>query len=237
MRLLSIALPKGRLLQPAIDTCAALGLDVREAGNGSRKLILEDTTKHARILLLKPADVLTFVEYGAADLGIVGQDVLREREGDVFEPLALPFGHCRLVLAGRGERASDDWRLAPSLRIATKYPNLTKKFISCRGWSAEVIPLNGSVEIAPALGLADLLVDVVDTGQTLRENGLVEMEEILKSQAALVVNRASHTLRFEEISRLVRTLEGLPPLHELSPSEMRNQIDRENKRTKKAEEA
>jgi ATP phosphoribosyltransferase len=203
----TIALPKGRLFKPALDLCASLGFDVEEARRGSRKLIVEDAARHARVLLLKPVDVLTFVEYGAADAGIVGQDVLREREGDVFEPMALPFGHCRLVLAGRPERAQTDWRLEPSLRIATKYPKLTRRFFSERGWSAEIIALNGSVEIAPALGLADLLVDVVDTGRTLRENGLVELEEILRSQASLIVNRASHTLRFDEITALLRSIQ------------------------------
>ncbi len=207
MSLLTIALPKGRLFDPALDLCQAVGLDMRQARNGSRKLILDDTSRGVRVLLLKPVDVLTFVEYGAADLGIVGQDVLREREGEVFEPLALPFGYCRLVLAGRPERAQTDWRLAPSLRIATKYPHLTRKFFSERGWSAEIISLNGSVEIAPALGLSELLVDLVDTGRTLRENGLVEFEEILRSQAAFIVNRASHTLRAEEITGLLRAIQ------------------------------
>ncbi len=208
MTWLTVALPKGRLFEPALDLCASLGFEMEQARNGSRRLIVEDKERSVRVLLLKPLDVLTFVEYGAADVGIVGQDVLREREGDVFEPLTLPFGHCRLVLAGRSEGAQKDWRLVPSVRIATKYPNLTRRFFSERGWSAEIIALNGSVEIAPALGLADLLVDVVDTGRTLRENGLVEFEEILKSQAALIVNRASQTLRFNEITSLLRAVQA-----------------------------
>lgn len=209
MSMLTIALPKGRLLSPALNTCAMIGIDLEGAGNGSRKLIVPDRSRRARVLLLKPVDVLTFVEYGAADMGIVGQDILREREDEVFEPLSLPFGYCRLVLAGRPELANKDWRVAPSLRVATKYPNLTRKYFSERGWSAEVIPLNGSVEIAPALGLADLLVDIVDTGRTLQENGLSEFEVIMKSQATLVVNRASHTLRNDEISGIIHKLEAL----------------------------
>lgn len=208
MNALTIALPKGRLLDPALDTCTSVGLDFQDARNGSRKLIVQDRRNSARVLFLKPADVLTFVEYGAADIGIVGQDILREREGEVFEPLTLQFGHCRLVLAGRPEVASKDWRLAPSLRVATKYPNLTRRFFSQRGWSAEVISLNGSVEIAPALGLADLIVDIVDTGRTLEENGLIELEVIMRSQAAMIVNRASYTLRFDDISDLIRRLES-----------------------------
>ncbi len=207
MSRITFALPKGRLLAPALDLLDAVGIDTGGARTDSRKLIFDDLRSGVRLLLLKPVDVLTFVEHGAADLGIVGQDVLREREGDVFEPMTLPFGHCRLVLAGRPERAQTDWRLAPSLRIATQYPQLTRRFFSERGWSAEIITLNGSAEIAPALGLADLLVDLVDTGRTLRENGLVEFEELRKSQAVLIVNRASHTLRAQEIGSMTARLQ------------------------------
>lgn len=203
MSVLTLALPKGRLLNPALDVLAALGYDVSAIRGGTRKLIIDDPVHNARFLLLKPFDVVTFVEYGAADLGIVGQDVLLEHESDVFEPLVLNFGHCRIVLAARRERAATDWRLAASVRIASKYPRITRNFFVERGWSAEIIPLNGSVEIAPALGLADLLVDIVDTGRTLHENGLVEIETLCASQAALIVNRASHALRFQEIQDLL----------------------------------
>ncbi len=203
---LTIALPKGRLLKPALELLEAGGYDVAEVQAGTRKLILDDAARATRLLLLKPFDVVTFVEYGAADLGIVGQDVLLETDSDVFEPLALPFGFCRIVLAARRERAQTDWRRASALRIASKYPRITRKFFVERGWSAEIIPLNGSVEIAPALGLSDLLVDIVDTGRTLKENGLVELETICQSQAALIVNRASHTLKFQEIQEFVRAI-------------------------------
>lgn len=203
MNLLTIALPKGRLLSPALDMLDALGFDVSEMRGGTRKLIIDDAAHNARFLLLKPFDVVTFVEYGAADIGIVGQDVLMEQESSVFEPLVLPFGYCRIALAARKERARTDWRLATSLRIGSKYPRVTRKFFVERGWSAEIIPLHGSVEIAPALGLSDLLVDIVDTGRTLKENGLVEIETLCTSQATLIVNRASHALRFEEIQKLL----------------------------------
>ena len=206
MSALTIALPKGRLLNPALDVLVALGYDVSEIRGGTRKLIIDDAVHHARFLLLKPFDVVTFVEYGAADLGIVGQDVLLEHESDVFEPLVLNFGHCRIVLAARRERAATDWRLATSVRIASKYPRITRKFFVERGWSAEIIPLNGSVEIAPALGLSDLLVDIVDTRRTLHENGLVEIETLCASQAALIVNRASHALKWQEIQDLLRRI-------------------------------
>ncbi len=206
MNALTMALPKGRLLSPALDVLDALGYDMRDIRGGTRKLIVEDKENNARFLLLKPFDVVTFVEYGAADVGIVGQDVLMEQDSEVFEPLALPFGFCRIVLAARRERAQTDWRLATSLRIASKYPRITRKFFVERGWSAEIIPLHGSVEIAPALGLSDLLVDIVDTGRTLKENGLVEIETLCQSQAALIVNRASHALRFGEIEELIAVI-------------------------------
>ena len=206
MSALTIALPKGRLLPHALDVFGAVGYDVQELRGSTRKLIIPDLKNNARFLLLKPFDVVTFVEYGAADIGIVGQDVLLENESDVFEPLVLPFGHCRVVLAARRERAQTDWRLETSLRIASKYPRITRKFFVERGWSAEIIPLHGSVEIAPALGLSDLLVDIVDTGRTLKENGLVELETLCNSQAALIVNRASHALRFDELQSLMNAI-------------------------------
>jgi ATP phosphoribosyltransferase len=211
---LTIALPKGRLLAPALDMFEALGMNVSPVRAGTRKLIIDDAPHGARFLLLKPFDVVTFVEYGAADLGIVGQDVLLEQENDVFEPLALPFGFCRIVLAARRERAQTEWQLATSLRIASKYPRLTQRFFVQRGWSAEIIPLHGSVESAPALGLADLLVDIVDTGRTLKENGLVELETLCRSQAVLIVNRASYALKSRELRALTgeikRVLEQTP---------------------------
>jgi len=206
---LTIALPKGRLLASALDVLEKIGYTVHTLRGGTRKLILADAARNARFLLLKPFDVATFVEYGAADVGIVGQDVLLENGSDVFEPLALGFGRCRIVLAARRERAQTAWRLETSLRVASKYPRLTREFFVARGWSAEIIPLHGSIEIAPALGLSDLLVDIVDTGRTLKENGLVELETICHAQAALIVNRASHALRFQEIQSLMDGLKSL----------------------------
>ncbi|MGB8646037.1 MAG: ATP phosphoribosyltransferase [Anaerolineae bacterium] len=208
MKPLSLAMPKGRLLKPALQLFRELGLQVDLTENGSRKLIVHDPASGMRFILLKPADVLTAVEYGAADLGIVGQDVLREQEADVFEPLTFPFGQCRLALAGAQERKGTAWWLLPSLRVATKYPRLTIQFFSRHGWSAETIAMNGSVEIAPALGLSDLIVDIVDSGRTLRENGLVEYAEVMKSQAALIVNRAAYTLRQPEITSLMNSIKS-----------------------------
>ena len=143
-----------------------------------------------------------------ADLGIAGQDVLWESGRDVYEPLELGFGRCRLVLAGVPAQRERNFRLATGLRVATKYPHLARGHFQQQGLSAEIIPLSGSIELAPLVGLADLVVDVVETGRTLRENGLVELEEIVSCQAMLIVNRVSYRLRLAEIRRL---LEGLNP--------------------------
>lgn len=207
MNVLTIALAKGRLLDPSIKLFESLGYDLREARD-SRKLVIEDAARGVRYLIAKPMDVPIYVEYGAADIGIVGQDALRESGVSVYEPLVFGYGNCRLVVAGKPEYQNAEWRLLAGLRVATKYPRVAKQYFPARGLSAEIIEVYGSVELAPAVGLADLIVDVVDTGRTLRENGLVELDEIFKSQAALIVNRASHTLRVNEIRALIEKIDG-----------------------------
>jgi ATP phosphoribosyltransferase len=156
--------------------------------------------------LVKPADVPTYVQYGAADVGIVGQDVLREAQSDVLEPLNLGFGRCRLVVAGKPHQRELNLRLTSHLRIASKYPHLARTYFQERGISVEIIPLQGSVELAPLVDLADLLVDIVETGNTLRANGLVELEHIAQFEAALIVNRASQWMKTAQIADLVRDL-------------------------------
>ena len=211
--LLTVALPKGRLLEPAAGLFRHLGWRC-DLGNGSRQLLVTEAgTKGQgpsalRFLLAKPADVPVYVEYGAADLGIAGQDVLRESGRDLYEPLPLSFGHCRLVLAGPPDQRARDFRLATGLRVATKYPRLAQAYFQQQGLSIEVIPLSGSIELAPLVGLSDLLVDVVETGRTLRENGLVPLAEIVHCQAAVVVNRVAHRLRLAPIRALLADLEA-----------------------------
>jgi ATP phosphoribosyltransferase len=182
MEPLTVAMPKGRLLEPAANLFRRLGWRC-DLGNGSRQLLVTedeaDTEGAIRFLLAKPGDVPVYVEYGAADLGIVGQDVLWESGRDVYEPLLLNFGRCRLVMAGLPVQAERNFRLATGLRVATKYPRLARAHFQEQGLSVEIIPLTGSIELAPLVGLADLVVDVVETGRTLRENGLVELEEIV----------------------------------------------------------
>ncbi len=214
MNPLTIALPKGRLLDPAAGLFRRLGWPC-DLGNGSRQLLATEANAQdprrgeLRFLLAKPADVPVYVEYGAADLGIVGQDVLWESGRDVYEPLQLGFGRCRLALAGTPAQRGRDFRLATGLRVATKYPRLARAHFQQQGLSAEIIPLAGSIELAPLVGLADLLVDLVETGRTLRENGLVELETLAGCQATLIVNRVAHRLRLAEIRRLLAHLETL----------------------------
>jgi ATP phosphoribosyltransferase len=209
---LTVALPKGRLLEPAANLFRCLGWPC-DLGNGSRQLLVtesnetDDAGHTLRFLLVKAADVPVYVEYGAADVGIVGQDALWESGRDVYEPLQLGFGRCRLAVAGTPSQRGRDFRMAAGLRVATKYPRLTRAYFQDRGLSVEVIPLTGSIELAPLVGLADLLVDVVETGRTLRENGLVELEEIVACQATVIVNRVAHRLRLAEIRHLIARLQ------------------------------
>ena len=203
MSQLTIALAKGRLLEPSIRLLESMGYDLRDARD-SRKLVIE--SNGARFLIAKASDVPVYVEYGAADAGIVGQDALRESGVNVYEPAVLGFGACRLMVAGKPEYKDAEWKMVAGLRVATKYPRCAQKYFSSRGLSAEIITLYGSMELAPMVGLADLIVDVVDTGRTLRENGLVELDEIFKSQAALIVNRASHTLKVDTVRQLIEKI-------------------------------
>ena len=211
---LTVALPKGRLLEPAAELFRRQGWRC-DLGNGSRQLLVtegnESGTKRntLRFLLVKPGDVPVYVEYGAADLGIVGQDALWESGRDLYEPLQLGFGRCRLVLAGLPSQRERNFRLATGLRVATKYPRLARAYFQQQGLSVEIIPLTGSIELAPLVSLADLVVDLVETGRTLRENGLVELEEIVASQATVVVNRVSYRLRLAELQELLAAM-GAP---------------------------
>ena len=203
---LTIALPKGRLAEDALRFLSLAGYAVPGKGEGGRKLVLSSPDGALRFVMAKPSDVPIFVEYGAADMGIAGLDVVREADRDVYEPLKLPFGECRLVVAGKSDRPERPLRLERSPRVATKFPRLTEAFFRRRGLAPEMIIMSGSVELAPLVGLADLIVDLVQTGTTLRENGLVELRVILQSQAMLIANRASYRLRATEVRTLIDRL-------------------------------
>ena len=156
---LTIALPKGRLAEDALAFLEKAGYAPPANGDGSRKLILDGADGRLRFVMVKPGDVPTFVEYGAADLGIAGLDVVRETERDVYEPLQLPFGYCRLVICGKAEHADRSLWLERSPRVATKFPRLTEAYFRRRGLAPELIVMSGSVELAPLVGLTDLIVD------------------------------------------------------------------------------
>lgn len=203
---LMIALPKGRLADQTLELFAAAGLPLPGGDNG-RKLILESADGAVRYVMAKPSDVPTFVEYGAADLGVCGLDTLRESQRHVYEPLLLPFGFCRLCLAAPADRPDTPLRYESQPRVATKYPNLTADFFRARGVNAEIITLNGSVELGPLVGLAHLIVDVVETGSTLRANGLVETRTILEIQAVLIANRAAYHLKRAAVTRVIDQLQ------------------------------
>ncbi len=210
---LTIAMPKGRLTDDGMAYLGRAGYAIPANGDASgaagRKLVLDSADGRLRFILAKPSDVPIFVEYGAADVGIAGLDVLREAKRDVYEPLLLPFGHCRLVVAGPNDRPDKPLRLERSPRVATKFPRLTEAFFRQRGIAPEIIFMSGSVELAPLVGLADLIVDLVQTGVTLRENGLAELRVILESQAVLIANRASYRLKAEPVRGLIDALAGV----------------------------
>jgi len=202
---LTLALPKGRLLDPALDLLRALG--VEGIDEGSRKLIFTDEGRGLDMLFLKPADVPAYVIYGAADLGIVGKDILLEQQPDVYEPVDLGFGFCRLVVAEPRELwERDDPARWSWVRVATKYPRLTESYFSERGIQVEMVRLDGSIELAPLVGLAERIVDLVQSGETLRANGLVEVAEILTSTARLIVNRASLKTAHSHVSQLITAM-------------------------------
>ncbi len=205
--LIAVALPTGRLFRDAVKLFVELGATGVEALKGSRRLTAEDPARGLRFLALKAVDIPTYVEHGAADMGIVGKDLILEQGRDVYEPLDLGFGACRLVVAEPGAlRSRDDPRTWSSLRVATKYPRLTERHFSQKGIQVEIVHLSGSIELAPAMGLAERIVDLVATGRTLRENGLVEVEEILKASARLIVNRASLKTRYRALQAVIEAL-------------------------------
>src|SRR5207245_10357465 len=197
--------PKGRLLEPSLTLLRSIGAAVSEPA-ATRKLLVPSSEGTLSVLFVKPADVPVYVESGAADIGIAGTDVLREAAADVLEPLALGFGACRMVVASPTDTPFPSLPGGVTPRVATKYPRLTRGFFAETGLGVEVITVSGSVEVAPLLGLAHWIVDLVDTGGTLRDNGLVERAGILDVGAVVVVIRASQKLQLELHQRLVNRL-------------------------------
>ena len=205
---LTFALPKGRIMQDAMELFARVGITCPEMDDPGRKLVFENATDRLRFMAVRAQDVPTYVEHGCADLGVVGKDTLLEQERDLYEPLDLQFGYCRLVVAEpKALRQEDDPAGWSNIRVATKYPNVTEKYFAAKGVQVEVIKLYGSIELAPLVGLAERIVDLVSTGGTLRENGLVEVETIAEVTSRLIVNRASLKTKHRRITRLIDDLE------------------------------
>ncbi len=200
---LVIAVSKGRILQESLPLLAAAGIVPREDPDESRKLILETNEENTKLVVIRATDVPTFVEYGAADVGIAGKDVLLEYDGDGFyEPIDLKIAACRLMLAGRGQVDKDSRRL----RVATKYATTTRRYFSEKGVQIEILKLYGSMELAPLVGLADYIVDLVDSGNTLKANGLVPLEHICDITSRLIVNKASMKIKHAQITDLISRL-------------------------------
>ena len=189
----------------ALSLLSSAGIRLSEEALNSRRLALTDERGEYQFIFVKPADVPVYVEHGIADCGVVGRDVLMESEADLLLPLDLGIARCRLVVAAADADAMA--KVQGMIRVATKYSQIARAHFGARGIPVEIIQLSGSVELAPALGLADMIVDLVETGTTLRENGLTVVEEITESTGRLVVNRASYQLKAEEVNRLVQALE------------------------------
>jgi ATP phosphoribosyltransferase len=203
--MITIAIAKGRMQDDALALLERAGVRLDDEARNSRRLAITDESGRYQFVFVKPADVPVYVEHGIADCGVVGRDVLLESQADLLLPLDLGIARCRMVVAAADAEIMT--RSLGMLRVATKYSQIAAAHFGSRGIPVEIIQLSGSVELAPALGLADLIVDLVETGRTLRENGLTVVEEIVESTGRLVVNRASYQLKSEAITELVKALE------------------------------
>ncbi|KOP65644.1 ATP phosphoribosyltransferase [Bacillus sp. FJAT-18019] len=201
---LKVAMPKGRIYKKASALFRSAGLPVPLDVDETRKLVISLPEAGMEFILAKPVDVPTYVEYGVADIGIVGKDVLMEENKDVYELLDLGIARCRMSVIGL-----PDWKPGIHQRVATKYPNVASQYFREQGQQVEVVKLNGSIELAPLIGLADRIVDMVETGQTLKENGLVEMNSIFEITSRLIANRVSYRMKNDEIQTLCDRLQAV----------------------------
>ncbi|MCG8325945.1 MAG: ATP phosphoribosyltransferase [Thiotrichales bacterium] len=203
---LTIAISKGRILDESLPLLARIGITPAQDPDGTRKLILETSRADVQLIIVRAADVPTYVEYGAADAGIAGKDVLLEYDGDgLYEPLDLGIARCRMMLAGPVDAPAVNGRP----RVATKYVNTARRYFAEQGKQVEVIKLYGSMELAPVLGLADQIVDLVDTGNTLKANGLTPIELITPISSRLIVNKAAMKMQHTVIKPLIHDLAGV----------------------------
>lgn len=204
--MLTLALAKGRLAEQTIALLEGMGIDCAEVRNPGRKLVLSEPTNAFRFMLVKPTDVPTYVDHGVADVGVAGKDTLMEENKPLYELLDLRFGLCRLCIAGSQAQHEAALRSA-RYRVATKYPNIAENFYAARGQSIEIIRLGGSVELAPLVGLSDVILDIVESGNTLAANGLTVLEEVCPISARLVVNRVSLKTKTQQIRALVQAFQ------------------------------
>jgi len=197
---LSIAISKGRILEKALPMLAHAGIEPTDDPETTRKLILDTTRDDVKLVIIRASDVPTYVEYGATDLGVAGKDVLMEHGGQgLYEPLDLGFANCRMMVAGKEGNNGVNGRM----RVATKYVNTTRRYYADKGEQVEIIKLYGSMELAPLVGLADRIVDLVDTGNTLKANGLVPLEHIADISSRLIVNKASMKMKHDKIKAFI----------------------------------
>ena len=201
--MLNIALPKGRLGEKVYAMFEKAGFECPSIHDGSRKLIFENEEKGVRYFWVKPSDVAIYVERGAADIGVAGKDILLEYEPDIYELLDLDIGKCRMAVAAKNDFQDDPQR---TLRVATKFANIAAQYYRAKGRDIDIIHLNGSIEIAPILGLSDVIVDIVETGTTLKENDLSVVETVVPISARLIANKASYQFKGDVINTL---MEGL----------------------------
>ena len=201
MELLNIALPKGRLGEKVLSIFEAAGFPCPSIHETNRKLIFENEEAQVRYFWVKPSDVSIYVERGAADIGVAGKDILLEYEPDIYELLDLGIGKCKMAVAAKKDFRDDPGR---TLRVATKFSNIAGSFYLSKGRDIDIIHLNGSIELAPILGLSDVIVDIVETGATLRENDLVVLEDVVPISARLIANKASYKFKSDVIENIVR---------------------------------
>ncbi|MBR4359634.1 MAG: ATP phosphoribosyltransferase [Clostridia bacterium] len=206
--MLNVALPKGRLGDQVYALFSKIGYECGAIYENDRRLVLESPENGVRYLLVKPSDVAIYVEYGAADVGVVGKDILLDGNPDVYELLDLGIGKCRLAVAGKNDYVEDREAV---LRVATKFPNVTKKYYASLNREIEIIKLNGSIELAPILGLSDVIVDIVESGRTLKENNLKVLETIVPVSARLIANRANYQFKNDVITTIVEKLMEVLP--------------------------
>ena len=204
MRPIILALPKGRILEEAAAVFARAGYDLSPVLGNSRKLIQDCGA--IRVLILRNSDIATYVAHGAADVGIAGSDVLDEEGRELYEPLDLGIGRCRMIVAERADARVDE-RAQAHIRVATKYPRTTRAYLQRRGLTAEIIKLSGAIELGPLTGLCERIVDITQTGETLKQNGLVEVDTVAEVSSRLVVNPARLKLDGDRLGALIDALE------------------------------